>query len=62
MTVSEKISQLKSIIDKQLSPLIDANYILLDVPYYTNIGDTLIWEGTREFLKKYHTDVFTQHQ
>ena len=52
MTVSEKISQLKSIIDKQLSPLIDANYILLDVPYYTNIGDTLIWEGTREFLKK----------
>lgn len=52
MTVSEKITQLKNIIDEQLSPLIDANYVLLDVPYYTNIGDTLIWEGTRDFLKK----------
>lgn len=51
MTATEKISQLKNIINEQLSPLIDANYVLLDVPYYTNIGDTLIWEGTREFLK-----------
>lgn len=51
MTAAEKISQLKNIINEQLSPLIDANYVLLDVPYYTNIGDTLIWEGTKHFLK-----------
>lgn len=51
MTAAEKISQLKNIINEQLSPLIDANYVLLDVPYYTNIGDTLIWEGTKQHLK-----------
>lgn len=44
-------ARLKNIIEEQLSPLIDANYVLLDVPYYSNIGDTLIWEGTRQFLK-----------
>ena len=31
MTAAEKISQLKNIINEQLSPLIDANYVLLDV-------------------------------
>lgn len=34
-----------------LTPLITHDYVLLDLPYYDNIGDTLIWEGTREFLK-----------
>lgn len=51
MRAIEKISQLKRIIAELLTPLINGNYILLDVPYYTNIGDTLIWEGTRQFLK-----------
>lgn len=51
MTSADKTLGLKEIIGEQLSPLINGNYILLDVPYYTNIGDTLIWEGTREFLK-----------
>ena len=44
------ISSLRSIITSSLQPLVCSDYWLLDVPYYTNIGDTLIWEGTRDFL------------
>lgn len=56
----DKINQLKDNIYNSLTSLIDADYILLDVPYYTNIGDTLIWEGTREFLKsKPHKCLYT---
>lgn len=51
MKATEKISQLKKIIAELLTPLVNSDYVLLDVPYYTNIGDTLIWEGTRELLK-----------
>lgn len=47
-----KIKQLRSIINQQLLPLIDNDYIYLDLPYHSNIGDTLIWEGTLEFLKQ----------
>ena len=50
MTSQEKITQLKECINNKLAPLIDDDYVLLDVPYYTNIGDTLIWEGTKQFL------------
>lgn len=48
----EKQKQLRSLIEQTLTPLINANYVLLDVPYYFNVGDVLIWEGTREWLKK----------
>lgn len=51
MTSQEKIQQLKKCIHDSLTNLIDGDYVLLDVPYYTNIGDTLIWEGTKHFLK-----------
>ena len=51
MTSQEKIAQLKECIHSNIASLIDNNYVLLDVPYYTNIGDTLIWEGTKHFLK-----------
>nr|WP_321453950.1 polysaccharide pyruvyl transferase family protein [uncultured Carboxylicivirga sp.] len=37
-------------IKKELGELIDGDYIFLDLPYYTNIGDTLIWKGTEDFL------------
>jgi len=52
MTQQEKVKQLSSLIEKQLLPLIDRDYVLYGLPYYTNIGDTLIWEGELEFLKK----------
>ena len=50
MTAEEKIQQLRSLIEAALSPLIDSNYWLLEVPYYTNIGDSLIWQGEVDFL------------
>lgn len=45
------ITSLREKIRDSLTPLITHDYVLLDLPYYDNIGDTLIWEGTREFLK-----------
>lgn len=52
MTPNEKILELRQIINQQLLPLIDNNFILLDCPYHENIGDTLIWEGEIIFLKQ----------
>ncbi|MBR1808755.1 MAG: polysaccharide pyruvyl transferase family protein [Paludibacteraceae bacterium] len=51
MKASDKIQQLKSIIKQRLVPLINHDYWLLEVPYYTNVGDTLIWQGELDFLK-----------
>ncbi len=48
-----KITELRKKIEDALLPMIRGKrVVLLDVPYYTNIGDTLIWEGTRQMLKR----------
>ena len=52
MTFSEKISTLSSEIEQKIAPLLTPKCVLLDVPYYTNVGDLLIWEGTETFLRK----------
>lgn len=52
MNIQQKINQLRLLLETKLTPLINNNYILLDVPYYSNIGDILIWEGERQFLNK----------
>jgi exopolysaccharide biosynthesis predicted pyruvyltransferase EpsI len=52
MNSKSKINELKTIIHEALKPIINQNYIYLDLPYHENIGDTLIWKGTEEFLKK----------
>lgn len=52
MIYSDKIQQLRQITNNQLLPLVDSDYAYLELPYYENIGDTLIWEGTRIFLKQ----------
>jgi pyruvyl transferase EpsO len=52
MTAQQKISDLKQLIEEKLIPLITADYIFLDLPYHSNIGDTLIWEGEETFLKR----------
>jgi len=44
-------NNLKKTIFSKLSPIIDNDYIYLDLPYYSNIGDILIWKGTEKFLK-----------
>lgn len=50
MTRKEKIAELKAEIGRQITPLIQSDYVLLDLPYHSNIGDTLIWEGELRFL------------
>lgn len=52
MTPFEKTSELRQTINQQLLPLINSDYVYLELPYYENIGDTLIWEGTLQFLKQ----------
>ena len=52
MDAKQKVHQLSEIIHKTLTPLIDNDFYLLEVPYYNNIGDTLIWQGEMDFLKK----------
>lgn len=51
MDFTHKNLSLKKMIEDTLSSLIDHDYVLWDVPYYNNIGDILIWEGERDFLK-----------
>lgn len=52
MNYREKTAQLREEINCQLLPLINADYTYLELPYYENIGDTLIWEGTLRFLEQ----------
>ena len=52
MNYREKAAQLREEINCQLLPLINADYAYLELPYYENIGDTLIWEGTLRFLEQ----------
>lgn len=46
----QKITELKKKITEELTPLISSDYVLLNLPYHANIGDTLIWEGEECFL------------
>ncbi len=36
----------------QIQKYITENYVFLDLPYYSNVGDVLIWEATLQLLKK----------
>lgn len=42
MNIIEKKHQLMNIIKQELTSCIDNDYVLLDLPYYNNLGDTLI--------------------
>ena len=67
MNAIQKIPQLQGLIKEALTPLITSDYWLLEVPYYTNVGDTLIWQGELDFLRElpykckgmssYYTDI-----
>lgn len=48
----DKLLWIKEKIELSLFSLINDDYIYLDLPYYTNVGDILIWKGTEEYLKK----------
>lgn len=51
MTSQNKVAQLRQLIYKSLTSLVDNDYLLLDLPYHSNLGDTLIWQGELDFLK-----------
>lgn len=51
MDTKEKIFSLKEEIDCQLTPLITSDFIYIDLPYHNNIGDNLIWKGTKDFFQ-----------
>lgn len=50
MNCRDAVLKLKKNIENVLVPLIDSDYLYLDLPYHNNLGDTLIWEGTKDFL------------
>lgn len=52
MNYLDKKRQLEEKIESSLLPLIDNDYVLYGLPYYKNIGDTLIWNGELNLLKK----------
>ncbi len=53
MKPSEKVVSLRNKISSQLDVIINSDRcILVDVPYYSNIGDVLIWQGTLDFFKE----------
>ncbi len=54
MTRNEKTLELRRLIAKQFGNLIDRDYVLLGLPYYLNVGDILIWEGEKQFLRTLH--------
>jgi pyruvyl transferase EpsO len=52
MNFSMKVNLLKQEIEKKLMPLMNNDCCFLGLPYYTNIGDILIWQGTEYFIKE----------
>ena len=52
MNADNKILQLQRFIKEAFTPLVTSDYWLLEVPYYTNVGDTLIWQGELDFLRE----------
>lgn len=52
MNSCEKVIDLRKRISSQLEKIVNSNRcILVDVPYYSNIGDVLIWQGTLDFIR-----------
>ena len=54
MNCEQKKESLGFIVKDALTPICGKKCVLLGVPYYMNIGDVLIWEGTLDFLKSQH--------
>lgn len=52
MNEREKVQQLADLIYATLPQLIGKKCVFLDLAYYVNIGDVLIWEGSECFLER----------
>lgn len=53
MKKTEIVQSLSDVIKEKLTPHITADYWLLEVPYYNNVGDVLIWQGELDFLSEF---------
>lgn len=42
---------IRQLIKDKLQLVIQSDYILIDLPYFQNVGDTLIWQSTLDLLK-----------
>lgn len=60
MTNSEKIAQLRTEIDRIVKPLIIGDCHLTNLPYHTNIGDALIWNGAMALLSSTGKRILSQ--
>lgn len=50
--MENKERNLLQTLQERITPLIDSDYVLWDLPYHYNIGDILIWQGEEDFLKQ----------
>lgn len=58
MRYKEKITELRDRITQELSPLLEGkDCVLLEAPYYNNIGDLCIWQGELEFLNSIDANI-----
>lgn len=57
MNCDEKIKQLDAIIQNALPDMIGPRCVYVDLPYYANVGDVLIWKGTEELFKRNHIKI-----
>lgn len=48
----KKIAQLRQEIARNVKPLLTERVVIADAPYYSNIGDSLIWRGTTDFIRE----------
>ena len=52
MEFNKRYTELREILINTLTPLVNNKYCIVDLPYHSNIGDTLIWQGEIEFLSQ----------
>lgn len=55
--MNDIVDNLKLKIDKSLSSILLNKCLLLDAPFYENVGDVLIYEGEKALLKKYNIKI-----
>lgn len=59
MTRKELLNRLKSKINTELIPLIGDKCVIVDAPYYKNIGDVLIWQGELSMLQENSVEILS---
>lgn len=50
--MEQRIDVLRKLLEERLLPLVDRDYVFLDLPYHPNVGDTLIAVAAMSLLKK----------